>query len=114
MLQVDTHGGAESIMLGSTRAGEMLAGAAALPALVTAPFALVVGCELNGHSGGIGAHLLRRGGESTLGPFVKFVSLGVTGTEIGEAEWYRCPFRRLLDGDDLGHAVRSARRSVGH
>jgi hypothetical protein len=71
-----------------------------------------VGCEPTGSAHGIGAELVRRGVTATFGSFIRFFSLGVTGSEEAEADWYRRLLQALIHGDDLGHAVLTARRGV--
>jgi len=112
MLHIDTHGSATTMMMGPTRDGAPRIGPDMLPAHISTPLVIAVGCELTGSAHGIGAELVRRGVTATFGSFIRFHSLGVTGSEEAEADWYRRLLQGLIHGDDLGHAVLAARRGV--
>jgi hypothetical protein len=113
VLHIDTHGTATTMMLGPTRDDSRGIGASDLPDHLAIPLVIVVGCELAGSADGIGATLIRRGVRAVFGTFVTFHSLGVAGSEEGEADWYRQLYQGLIRGDDLGRAVLNARRAVG-
>jgi hypothetical protein len=112
VLHIDTHGTATTIMMGPTRGNRRQIGPDMLPARISTPLVIAVGCELTGSAHGIGAELVRRGVTATFGSFIRFFSLGVTGSEEAEADWYRRLLQALIRGDDLGHAVLAARRGV--
>jgi hypothetical protein len=112
VLHIDTHGTATTIMMGPTRDNPRQIGPDMLPARISTPLVIAVGCDLTGSVDGIGAELVRRGATATFGSFIRFFSLGVTGSEEAEADWYRCLLQRLIHGHDLGHAVLAARRGV--
>jgi hypothetical protein len=112
VLHIDTHGSATTVMMGPTRDGGRQIAPDRLPALISKPLVIVVGCELTGSADGIGAELVRRGVTATFGSFIRFRSLAITGSEETEADWYRCLLKQLINGDDLGHAVLAARRGV--
>ncbi len=113
VLHIDTHGSATTIMMGPTRDGARQIGPDMLPAHISTPLVIAVGCELTGSADGIGAELVRRGVTATFGSYIRFHSLGVTGSEEAEADWYRHLLHPLIRGDDLGQAVLAARRGVG-
>jgi hypothetical protein len=113
VLHIDTHGSPLTIMMGPTRDGGEQVDQSLLPARIAAPLVIVVGCDLTGDAHGIGAELVRRGAAAAFGSFITFRSLGITGAEETEAEWYRVLLRALIDGHDLGHAVLAARRAAG-
>ncbi len=113
-LHLDTHADDEgrSLMLGPTREDAEMISADALPRRVLVPLVVAVGCALTAGPGSIGHALLERGALSVFGPCAVFESLGIANSEEGQAVWYRTFFRALLDGLDVGCAVREARRKT--
>jgi hypothetical protein len=111
-LHIDTHGDSsgQRWMLESTRVGGFVSDDT--PITVSPPFILLVGCALVGGPKSVGAVLYERGARSVFGPSAVFRSLGLAGSEVLEAKWYRTFFQALLSGKDIGHSVLEARLSV--
>jgi len=111
-LHVDTHGTSTKIMLGPSRGSGQMASAADLPEQVSVPFVMLVGCELTSGVESIGSVLLERGPSAIWGPCVKFMSLGLTGSDDSQILWYDSFFRSLLEGHDIGRSLLLARQRL--
>ena len=111
-LHVDTHGTAESIMLGPSRDPRHMAKPTDLPDTIPVPLVILVGCQLTSGAASIGSGILRRGPISVWGPCVTFTSLGLAGSDDSQVLWYQTFFGSLLDGHDIGKSLLLARQAL--
>lgn len=111
-LHVDTHGTAESIMLGPSRDSRQMAKPADLPDRIPVPLVILVGCQLTTGATSIGSAILRRGPISIWGPCVTFTSLGLAGSDNSQILWYETFFGSLLAGHDIGKSLLRARQAL--
>jgi hypothetical protein len=111
-LHVDTHGTAESIMLGPSRDSGLMAKPTDLPGRIPVPLVVLVGCQLTSGAASIGSGILRRGPISIWGPCVTFTSLGLAGSDDSQILWYETFFGSLLSGHDIGKSLLLARQAL--